>query len=420
MANRVFLSYAREDEHHARRLYDGLRARSVDVWFDRVHLKPGRWRPQILRAITQSRFFVAGLSRAALQQLEASSPGFQDTELTTAYQIALDQSEDRFTIVPVRFEDTDRGDHRLSTFQQYDLFRDFDAVVGTLAVSFGGRSTPGAEALPQPAPDGDAELARAIYGKAGLLYATRNFNKALVLMHSVEELVGPSAATLHDRAATLHALGRFQDALETVDKALQMREDLALVWVTKGKILASSGRPDDARASFERALLLDPANQAALFGIGNALFKLDRPEEAANALARLVNLDPANARAYAALGLVFGQMKREEDALRASQKAVELDPAIPVAHETIGIVLVRRNRCPEALPYLDKAIALGSRSAAVHSAKGVALMDGQRWMEAAQSFDEALRINPNHPQASRCKKILIPLLESGANPRPAE
>src|SRR5215469_15386076 len=103
-AAKVFLSYAHEDLIQVTRVYEGLAARGLDVWFDREHLRPGTWRPQIIRAITQSRYFVACLSRAALRRLK-SDPGFQETELATAYRIAFEQAENRFAIVPIRLED---------------------------------------------------------------------------------------------------------------------------------------------------------------------------------------------------------------------------------------------------------------------------------------------------------------------------
>src|SRR5205085_1505656 len=120
------------------------------------------------------------------------------------------------------------------------------------------------------------ELALAIYGKAKLRYAMGDFTKALALIHSVEDLIGPSVATLNDRAATLHVVGRYPEALDEVDKAIAMNGDISLVWENRGKILLSSARPEDAHVSFNRALLLDPASKEALLGISRALFMLDQ------------------------------------------------------------------------------------------------------------------------------------------------
>jgi HEAT repeat protein len=145
---RTFLSYARPDLQRVQKVYDDLKRRGVDVWFDRIDLLPGKWKPQILRAIRRSRYFLICLSKAALSKT-GDDPGFQDTELNEAYNIAIDQDEKSFVIIPLRLEECDRGDNRLSQFQQFDLFVDWEEAVDRLAVHLGGLSLRGgAEARP--------------------------------------------------------------------------------------------------------------------------------------------------------------------------------------------------------------------------------------------------------------------------------
>lgn len=86
--DRVFLSYAHEDLDMVRRVYDGLKKRKLNVWFDEEDLGPGRWKPQIIKSITRSRFFVICISEHALRKTGDNRPGFQDEELNTAYEIA--------------------------------------------------------------------------------------------------------------------------------------------------------------------------------------------------------------------------------------------------------------------------------------------------------------------------------------------
>ncbi len=134
----VFLSYARKDLERARKVYEELTQRGLDVWFDQVNLRPGKWKPQILRAIRKSRNFIICLSQAALIQT-GDHPGFQDTELNEAYNIAINQDDAQFTIIPVRLENCDRGDNRLSQFQQFDLFSNWVDTLDRLAAFLGGK-----------------------------------------------------------------------------------------------------------------------------------------------------------------------------------------------------------------------------------------------------------------------------------------
>ena len=124
--NLVFLSYARDDLDRIWKVYEGLKKRKVAVWFDKADLGPGKWYPQIMRQISLSKYFIFCVSDASIKKTSGDKPGFADKELQRAYEIAMNQTDDVFTIVPVRLEDCERGDLRISTYQQYDLFMDFE------------------------------------------------------------------------------------------------------------------------------------------------------------------------------------------------------------------------------------------------------------------------------------------------------
>jgi hypothetical protein len=84
--DRIFLSYANEDLDTVRSIHSGLNERQLNVWFDKVCLGPGRFKPTITKAIAQSRYFVICISQAALKNT-GDEPGFQDEELNTAYSM---------------------------------------------------------------------------------------------------------------------------------------------------------------------------------------------------------------------------------------------------------------------------------------------------------------------------------------------
>ena len=63
--NRIFLSYASEDIDIVYKIYEGLKKRKCDVWFDKEHLTKGKWKPQIAKAISRSRYFVICISEGA-------------------------------------------------------------------------------------------------------------------------------------------------------------------------------------------------------------------------------------------------------------------------------------------------------------------------------------------------------------------
>jgi len=133
------LSYASEDLNFVQRIYNELAKRGLDLWFDKADLKPGSWYEQVMKAIPRSSYFVICISESALTKL-GDDPGFQDNELNRAFEIAMRQLSKDFSIIPVRIERCDRGDSRLTIFQQYDLFENFENNINRLAVDMGGIS----------------------------------------------------------------------------------------------------------------------------------------------------------------------------------------------------------------------------------------------------------------------------------------
>ncbi len=136
---KVFLSYAHDNLDVVSQVDEGLRKRNLDVCFDKRCLGPGSWKKQIEKTIPKCRYFLICISDAALKKT-GDDPGFQDEELQQAYELARLQSEDHFSIVPARIEECGRGDHRLSSWQQYDLFENFEDSLDKLAIDLGGLS----------------------------------------------------------------------------------------------------------------------------------------------------------------------------------------------------------------------------------------------------------------------------------------
>jgi TIR domain len=128
----AFLSYAHDDIKKVRKVYEGLKKRGMDVWFDKEDLKPGKWMPQIKKAIARSKYFIVCLSDAAIKKLD-DDKGVQGDEFSFAYEFVMNQPENTFTIIPVRLEDCARGDNRFTIHQQYNLFPSLDKGLDKLA-----------------------------------------------------------------------------------------------------------------------------------------------------------------------------------------------------------------------------------------------------------------------------------------------
>lgn len=119
---KVFISYAREDVKAARKLYRALKAApGVEPWFDEVSLSPGmKWEPAIRKAIRESAFFLALLSKRS-----ATKRGYVQKERKDALDVLDEFPEDQIFFIPVRLEECDLPSERLRGIQYVDFFPDW-------------------------------------------------------------------------------------------------------------------------------------------------------------------------------------------------------------------------------------------------------------------------------------------------------
>lgn len=247
----VFLSYAKEDLDEVRKVYEGLGKRGLSVWFDKADLGPGNWKPQVEKAISRSLFFVICISEAALRKTGDDTPGFQDEELNRAYNIAQTVSVKEFAIVPVRLEDCGRGDTRLSSFQQYDLFNDFEKELDKLAVHLGGRSLSDAGAVEERSED--EKMLDLLMGKAEVAYYAGEYKKVITFCDIAIDEKPDHHWAWNNKAAALGKLGQHGEAIAAFDKAVGFKPDYHEAWNNKGISLDKLGRHKEAKEAFDRA-----------------------------------------------------------------------------------------------------------------------------------------------------------------------
>jgi tetratricopeptide (TPR) repeat protein len=320
----VFLSYANEDLRKVWDVYKGLTERGLKVWFDKKDLEIGRWKSQIMKAISRSRYFVICLSMAALRKTGDETPGFQDEELQRAYEIALNQPDDKFSIVPVRLEDCDRGDHRISTFQQYDLFEDWEKELDKLAVHLGGDSLSDATARDERTED--EKMLSGMMGKGATFYYSGEYDSALSILEAVIN-IEPGYHLIHEawnsKGNTLAALGRPEEAIEAYEKAIQIKEGYHEAWYNKGGILGNLGRHDEALKAAEKAIEIKPDYYRAWINKGGALANLGRYKDALKAFEKAIEIKGDFHEGCYNLACVYSLKKEKGKALKYLRKAIE-------------------------------------------------------------------------------------------------
>jgi hypothetical protein len=69
--SQVFISYAREDQQAAMRLYNEIKSSGLNPWIDRKRILPGqKWEKEIEKAIKNSAYFIPLFSSNSVQKLK--------------------------------------------------------------------------------------------------------------------------------------------------------------------------------------------------------------------------------------------------------------------------------------------------------------------------------------------------------------
>lgn len=118
----IFLSYAREDESVARKIYKILNGAGLNIWFDKVSMLPGqKWKSEIRKAIRKSDYFIALLSTKSV-----SKRGFVQSELKVALELLDEFPEPDIFIIPTRIEECDPQNEKIIELNWVDLFPIFE------------------------------------------------------------------------------------------------------------------------------------------------------------------------------------------------------------------------------------------------------------------------------------------------------
>src|SRR6266498_2229337 len=99
--NYIFLSYSRADATAARNLYQKLKKRGFQIWFDEESLLPGQvWEREIEEAI-----YSAGLVIVLLSTNSVNRAGYAQKEIKTALDVMERMPEGKPYLVPIRLDD---------------------------------------------------------------------------------------------------------------------------------------------------------------------------------------------------------------------------------------------------------------------------------------------------------------------------
>ncbi|NET47634.1 MAG: toll/interleukin-1 receptor domain-containing protein, partial [Merismopedia sp. SIO2A8] len=124
----IFISYAREDQEVAKRIYKDLKSEGYDVWIDCENLLGGsNWQVEIKKSLRSSRYAIVLLS-----QYSTTKKGYINREIREALDILDDFPESETFIIPCRLEKCEPGHQRLNDLQRIDFFPSYERGLAKL------------------------------------------------------------------------------------------------------------------------------------------------------------------------------------------------------------------------------------------------------------------------------------------------
>lgn len=133
-SNLVFLSYARENQDIAERLYMSLREKEINVWLDVKCLKPGaNWKLEIDKALKNARYYILLVSKYSVNK-----DRFVQNEIREALNILGELPRDQIFMIPVRIDNTLPKDDELLNLNWVDMYRDYHGGLAKILRSLSG------------------------------------------------------------------------------------------------------------------------------------------------------------------------------------------------------------------------------------------------------------------------------------------
>jgi len=129
MYDKVFISYAKEDNQTAEKLFDFLALNRYDPWLDKKRLLPGQdWNTEIRLALKKADFIVVLLSK-----ISVAKRGFVQREFKFALEYCEEKLDSDIYIIPCKIDDCEVPD-KLSKFQWAELSKpdSFELILNSL------------------------------------------------------------------------------------------------------------------------------------------------------------------------------------------------------------------------------------------------------------------------------------------------
>ena len=170
----------------------------------------------------------------------------------------------------------------------------------------------------------------------------------------------------------------------------------------------AANRPDNGILELENATKIFPDYYNALDRFGSELLKKQKYIEARNLFERAVVVNPRSSNSFYVLAYVFYAQDLTTESIDMAKKAVTLAPESADVNIMLGIALRKGKQFSDAEKALLKAKKL-TKGKSADASWNLALLYAYNLKNnrlAADELENYLKINPNHPDAEKLRKLI--------------
>ena len=241
------------------------------------------------------------------------------------------------------------------------------------------------------------------------LVDAKDWNGALVAVQKGE----PTSADML-KLAQVQAISGNNAAADSMYRALVERDstsnDAKFALLEMGKTQYKAKDYPTAVSTLTRRIALDPNSDEAYYYRGLSHKELKELPEAVADLRQAVVLAPTKGDRYFWLAVAQSQAGAADSALAGFRAMVAVDSTsknASTAYQQIGFDYLKKKDWAAAIPFLEKSVAIDPTNKQSLIWLGQAYQNSGNKTKAIEYYDRVLQMDPNEPNASKGKAILM-------------
>ncbi|MCP4105360.1 MAG: TIR domain-containing protein [Desulfobacteraceae bacterium] len=394
----VFICCAKQDSEIGERLYEDLKESDIRPWMESIDLLPGKnVKTAIPIAMKQCQYVLALLSENSLTE-----KGLAQRELKKALDISDDLSQSDIFIIPVRINECEPMDERLSSLKPADLFSDyqngFNHILEALKLPLRQVETkelvktvlpPKQEKKPKPIILAVAVLflifilcyyffypqnrqTKAALASAKALLDIDKYKEARQEYEKIlksdptnkNALLGLEKVSLYELLATPQIdTGVIEQHLKSFKN---QNPDDPHVHVLLGNLYAISGKYKESETYYQTAVKRQDSTASAWFGLGVVYHKQNRLAESVKMYKKAVSLSGSNVKYLNNLAYLYSETRKYPKSIETYRQILKLEPRLLNPYFEITDILRLTGNLEDALKIQETLIKLFEDSQAVN------------------------------------------------------